>query len=160
FLPIVFGSSIQVKPVRISADGASQRLDAYATTLGTQFGTGGVQAWYAKDNLGAYRQISSAASTTTHLYGNNLAKNLGWTDPGTSNEMVRGFTTSTSTYITTNGICIMSYAVASPAGYVDYAIYDSDGPAGLMGTRLAKARVAASTFSGIGDKTFRFSFDK
>jgi hypothetical protein len=66
-LPIVFGTDIEVKPIQISADGATAPDYAYATTLGNStsgYINGGVTSYYVKDYDGIYRAITSSAVTT------------------------------------------------------------------------------------------------
>lgn len=76
-LPIVFGTTREVKPIQISADAAAAPQYAYATTLGTSssgYVNGGVTSYYVKDYDGVYRQLTSTVvSTERNGLGNSVA---------------------------------------------------------------------------------------
>lgn len=65
-LPIILGSNVQVSPVLITAEGPAESNEwAYATTYKNTFGNIGIQAYYVKDEEGDFREVLSAASTST-----------------------------------------------------------------------------------------------
>ena len=65
-LPIVIGSSVEVDAIQI--DASTTPKYAYCTTLGSTHISGGIQAYYAKDYDGVYRQVTSAGTTSTAVY--------------------------------------------------------------------------------------------
>lgn len=64
-LPVVIGENIQVKPVEITASGATSPIYAYATTLNTEHPVGGVQKYYVRDLSNNYTQVLSASDIAT-----------------------------------------------------------------------------------------------
>ena len=99
-LPIVVGSGVQVKPVRIDADADTSPAYAYATTLATTFPVGGVSQYYAKDKDSTYQPVQSVANLTDAAYGNAYVAGK---STGSFSGMIcaKPFTTGSSSYIIT-----------------------------------------------------------
>ena len=102
-LPIVIGSNVDVKAVPIDAADDSNPWYAYATSLSSDFEIGGVQAYYAKNADGRFSEVTSAASTSTILFGHTNESGKSDTPySGSGSNTVRAvkFTASTAYIIT------------------------------------------------------------
>lgn len=100
-LPVVFGSSQEVVPVRIDADADTSPAYAYATTLSTTFPAGGVQAYYAREKTsGKFFQISSASATGTPVVSQSTAGGIATSTSGSYEEFAGSIS---SGYIVTGG---------------------------------------------------------
>ncbi len=66
-LPIVIGAGVQVRPVQISADGATIPTYAYATTLASEHPVSGVANYYVKVE-NEYKEVRSASAVSTAVF--------------------------------------------------------------------------------------------
>lgn len=66
-VPVVLGEDVQVRPLMITAKGSTTPEYVYATTLAAEHGVGGVQTYYARNNLGEYVTVRSASNVNTEV---------------------------------------------------------------------------------------------
>jgi hypothetical protein len=168
-LPIVFGSSVEVKPVRIVADADASPEYAYATTFHTTYPVGGVQTYYAKAKDGKYYAVSSATTTTTLLYGNEYQagkNNSGWASPGPVTGYAKAFTTGSSGSIVLNATQrVYKNNIGTPDGSFTLNICEADliqssAPTQAPGTVIGSTTYDLSILGGaiVADYDLDFSF--
>lgn len=70
YLPLVFGESVQVKPIVFDDISELSISLGYATTLADTFTVEGIQTYYCKDHKGTYQEVDSAppGNTPFHEY--------------------------------------------------------------------------------------------
>lgn len=164
-LPIVFGSSVEVKPVRVAADADTSPEFAYATTLSTTYPVGGVQQYYAKARDGKYAAIASAGTTTTVLFGAAYVAGKNASGMSYDTEYAKAITTGSSGYaITGAGMVFNKTSGSAPDGKVTLEIREADtaqpsAPTAAPGTTIASASYGLAAFVGAaGDYQADVSF--
>lgn len=150
-LPIVIGAGVQVRPVQISADGATIPTYAYATTLASEHPVSGVASYYAKNNEGRYVAVDSAATTTTVLYGNATESGKNNASYGSQTTVAKPFTVTTPYIATSLGLSVYkTIGVDSEVLTVELRAADRiqrTAPYLAPGTILAKSVYDLSTVS-------------
>ena len=71
FLPLVFGASVEVAPVLITADDSTTAEYAYATTFWNKYTGGGINNYYVRDEAGDYREVQSASAVATAVFNSD-----------------------------------------------------------------------------------------
>lgn len=146
-LPIVFGTSVEVAPVRVSADGLTTSQFAYATTLGATFPVGGVQQYYAKDFRGEYQAVASVAAVNTSVYGYSGTANLPGINPAaTGDEYLYAFATASTVYALVAWSLEMNQGTAgTQTTNFTVSIYESSAADGSDRVRIAEAKKTYTT---------------
>lgn len=166
YLPVVFGSAIQVRPIRITQDSLTRTPQfAYATTLNNEHGVGGVSAYYAKTNRGNYAQVLGATAAGTAVF----SETAGATNTDvSSNEKCF----SLKSTVNTNYNYILTHVDVGFHGWGVGATYDGaiaikilDGEDAIPGTQvLATGTVNAAdydtSFDAAPDFYITFNLDK
>lgn len=148
FLPIVFGSNVQVKPYLIaeSPSGAYPSW-AYATILAQTFPVGGIQAYYAKDVDGKYQEIQAAAAKDTAVFS-NAGTRYTYVTPETETAYWMRWET-TENYIITH-VAVEGQGTGNGSLTVDgelkVIIYDGQAGTNEPGRVLAEGAVPGSTY--------------
>lgn len=172
YLPIVFGSAVEVKPLVLDSEGVYNANNgvswAYATTFADDYVTGGIQNIYVRDQNGFYREFDSPASVTT-----GVMSTLGTTSSNTGQvaseaATLINFTAGTDKYLITGGKAKMVGGFgpfAGTGGLGTFKIYARDGVTGApKDTALATATFDKDDYSAQytsgASFTVEFTFDK
>lgn len=156
-LPIVIGDAVDVLPVLISAEGDASPDFAYASTLADDFISGGVQAYYAKNDLGRYVEVASAGTTSTILFGNANESGKNFTDMlyGSTQNDVRAvkFTATTGCILTHVSYRVRWDGSAADTGAMFFQIRRDDlvqnnTPTRAPGTIIGRATYYLGNMSG------------
>ncbi len=181
YLPIVFGDSIPVKPTMVTAEADVAPYFAYATNLGSGYGsgvftvggassTGGVASFLAKDHLGIYQTITSPATVSTALFQNtasagssgglsiaDYAWGIGTSAPGSTCYVLRG-----------GKVQLAGNSVAGTvSGQIQFKLVEafsatigSPNDATVIAAAVIDKADYAASFNGAGNFYVEFSFSK
>jgi hypothetical protein len=165
-LPIVIGAGVQVRPVQISADGATIPTYAYATTLASEHPVSGVASYYVKDSTGAYLTVSSASNVSTAVISETRT-HIGGAFRPTIQHAVRLNMSASDTYIITqakvrfNGDNDIALIVN---GVFELTILDHDDVNDIPGKVLGIAKINKNDYQasvrGASDFDVTFTFEK
>lgn len=168
-LPILFGSDVQCKGIRVSADGSATPRYASATTLSNQFVASGLNSILVKGRDGNYIEVADGGATTASI---DVAANFLLNTSST----VGHFGTTTNAF---NEICYRIYADpqnylithvrwkgkgiatggAVYTGRLICTIYEEDPVTGLPGESLGTAYRDKSDFNPELNSTTEFDVD-
>jgi hypothetical protein len=165
-LPIIIGEDIQVKPIAITASGATSPQYAYATTLSTEHPVGGISSYYIKDTGGRYQSITSAVDVNTAIVTNSRTHVGGSFRPNIQ-MAVRLNMSINDTYIITqakvrfngdnNGALIVN-------GVYELTILDHDDindiPGNVIGVATVNKNDYQASVRGAADFDVTFAFNK
>lgn len=147
-LSFALGSSVETKAYLVDAEGATSPDFAYATTLGSQFVTGGVNTFKLKNGDGDYIDVVSAASTSTQLFGQDTGDGTPASAASGSNPTAASdiFCTdlpaiTTNNYAITQGYLYFYDSVSSPQGFFNFYLIEGDSTDGLPNRIIASGRV-------------------
>jgi len=154
YLPIIFGSDVEVKPVNVSPLTVSADF-AYASTLSNQYVNEGVQAYYARNSEGKYVQVASATNTTTRVAGNggtlnatNTGVRVGAAGAG-SGESLAPLGTLSNGYIVTRILVNLYHdSTAATSEKLTFTLYEAYDNTGLGRKVLYEFKVDATTGAG------------
>lgn len=172
YLPIVIGTSVEVRAVPVSSVGTAAPLYAYASTLGEDFVNNGINNIYVKDaRSNEYVEVLSPSTTSTAAY--SLAPTVSTAISIVSEEKGSPFDVTGGSYVIRGGI-VYCIGDGSYSGTVDgtlfVKLYEADEPDSGTGfgnwprNPIAIAEVGKSNYSTeiqtSANYTIEFSFDK
>lgn len=128
YVPIVFGSSVEVAPIRTGSDGDSDVTYVWGSTLWTQFVNDGIQTYYARGRDGKNYRVTNAASITTDLLSHTGATTSTLTASEANEYACKiNYTDLSDNYIVTKIYMTFTGSVGNAgivAGTTHFAIYD------------------------------------
>jgi len=164
-IPIVLGSSVEVKPILIEDTNSNIVKYAYQTTLGTQFKGGSISKYYCREIAGlgnerTYLEVNGAASTSTKLF-DKITGTLSTSPPFSNEEPHRTRDISPSTgenYILTHAEVVFLQGTAGNTGNIVLEIWVKD-PNGIPYKKVADSNRNKADFTwGAGNVTVYFIF--
>lgn len=162
FLPVVFGEEIEVPGIMVHGSSNADPIFAYATTLGEDFVNGGVQKYYVRDIDSNYKQVVSAATTTTKLFDKFTGTYVIAVTGNDEDSRTRELNVDSSTkYILTQADTKWTQGGAGQTGSLILEIWEKDIGGVFPARRVGQAIRDKADFTwGAGNVTVSFAFDK
>jgi len=161
YLPIVFGSSVDVKPISVTTpiDSDDDVHFLYATTFESQFPVEGINDLYVKYE-DSYYPVDSAAGTTTRLFDTRSGTIATIITGNDETPRARYLSTSGLNYILVQAEAIFTAGVSGAEGELRMEIW-ALGINGLPKTLIGTASRDKTDFTwGSGNVTVPFVFDR